>query len=396
MPDEGALPWDRLSNSCPVKAHTSQPVVVIGAGLAGCWTARTLAENGIKVVVLESGPNAASGASSNPAGIVKPFVTRSPCHAMSFYLAAYAYLLERLQQWNLNTACSFHACGVTQLVQKPYPTSMHYECVSSDNLGSTLGVQAKGNAIRFAHSGWLNPNQLCRSLLAHDAIELNCNQSVSSVEACVKEFDADHVVLATGTALSSFSQTHQLPIVPARGQISRFKVPKHQSKLKQVVSGKHYIIPDNDSVIVGATFERGVTFDDVKEADNQANLYGLQATLKGFAVDPIALDAYAGVRATTPDRLPLLGPAPNVEQCAHVYSDLHHGKSLDSYPSLPIHENLSVFSGLGSRGIVTAPYCAYLLSDYLSGGHAINPWLPLINPVRFVIRNLKKGLSAAG
>jgi len=362
MPDD-ALPWDRLFNAAALTPDPAKPVLIIGSGLAGCWTARTLAQAGVHVVVVEAGASPACGASSNPAGIVKPFVTRSPCLAMSFYLEAHAYLLQRLRDWHLDAACGFHGCGVVQLVENEYPPSAHYQCIDTDELQHALGMDAHGHAIAFTDSGWLNPLALCRALLQHELISLVCNKRVVCLKKAAAKYNAAHTVVTTGSALSAFEETQSLFITPARGQISRFKNRSGKVTLKQVVSGKHYVIPDGDTVLVGATFERGVDDDAVH------------------------------VRATTPDRLPLVGPAPDIEQCKRTYHDLHHGRAIDNYPALPVHEGLSVLGGLGSRGIVTAPFAAHLLCDHLLGGGAINLWVPLINPARFTIRQLKKGID---
>jgi len=64
---------------------------------------------------------------------------------------------------------------------------------------------------------------------------------------------------------------------------------------------------------------------------------------------------------------------------------------LAAYPCLPVHAGVFVLGGLGSRGIVTAPFAAHLLSDYMLGGRLIDQWAHLINPARFQIRQLKRG-----
>ena len=407
-----ALPWDQFALQQPVSPAQSEPVVVIGAGLAGCWMARTLAEAGVNVQVLEAGPGAASGASSNPAGIAKPFVTRGGSLAMNFYIQAHEYLRQTLRNWSLEEACQYCACGVIQLVDRPFEASKHFDNISGRQLQEALRMPYSGHGLRFANAGWLNPSALCQSLLVHERIALRTQSQAQSIERGADAkwhihlqdqtcFRTRHVVIASGVALNKLALTAHLDVIPARGQISRFslanaahtrtsppaRAPAH------VVSGKHYLIPDGDTVIVGATFERNSLDASVRADDDESNRAGLASMLPQLQIQD-AIDAFAGIRATTPDRLPLVGPLSDACACNDVYANLHHGRKLRDYPVLPIQPGIFILGGLGSRGIVTAPFAAHLLADYMIGGECIAEWASLTNPARFQIRRLKRCLVA--
>jgi len=396
------LPWDTFTQQQPVLPNQHHPVLIIGAGLAGCWMARTLAEAGIPVLVLDSASEIAAGASSNPTGIVKPFVTRRPGLAMLFYVQAHQYLLKRLEAWELRDNCSYTNCGVVQLVDKPYPDSVHYQNITADDLHSSLGTITNGHGLLFENSGWLNPSALCARLLDHARIILRTDCEVRSIKpGKVATWqidgvngpiaDADQVVIATGAALHDLPFSAHLPLTPARGQISRFEVSTPSNMPRHVINGRHYVIPDGQSVVVGASFERNSTDEAIRDVDNQANLAGLSTVAPLLKVNPVAIGAHAGIRATTPDRLPVVGPLSDSVACADIYTDIRHGRKLAAYPCLPVHAGVFVLGGLGSRGIVTAPFAAHLLSDYMLGGRLIDQWAHLINPARFQIRQLKRG-----
>ena len=370
--------------------------------------ARTLAEAGVKVLVLEAGPETASGASSNPAGIAKPFVTRGPSLAMNFYIQAHEYLRQALRDWSLEQGCQYTACGVIQLVDKPFEASRHFDNISGQQMQDALHMHYRGHGLRFADAGWLNPSALCHCLLAHERIELRTHSQTQSIERRADAqwsihlqdqtcLHASHVVIASGVSLNTLALTAHLDIMPARGQISRFSLANNAdtpaSLPRHVISGKHYLIPDGDTVIVGATFERNSLDASVRAVDDESNLAGLASMLAPLQIKG-AVDAFAGIRATTPDRLPLVGPLSDVSACNDVYADLHHGRTPGNYPALPIQPGIFILGGLGSRGIVTAPYAAYLLADYMAGGKHINEWTSLINPARFQIRRLKRRLVA--
>lgn len=324
---------------------------------------------------------------------------------MQFYSLAHAYLLERLNTLTL-TAAGFQPCGVVQLVHRAYPASELYHCLDSAETKLQIGHNSHSPSIYFPDSGWLNPQTLCQSLVDHPSIHLHLNHKVN---ACTRSNDSDkaqvwtlqftnkhqlactHLVLASGDSLSMLPETQHLPIVPARGQLSRFEIDSHTVAPRCVVSGKHYIIPDGKTILVGASFERGITHNSVLQSDHDKNRMGLSSLLPDLSINPVALGGYAGVRATTPDRMPLIGPMPDVDQCNQVYAQLHHGNPHRQYSLLPTIKGLYVLGGFGSRGIVTAPLGAKLLADYLTGMDTMESWASLVNPARFLIKQIKRG-----
>lgn len=431
---QAELPWNRYHTRTPAlrvgerpdtvdeagQQARCLPVIVLGAGLAGCWLARLLAEQGVMVMLIEAGESVASGASGNPAGIVKAHVTRSPCAAMAFHVQAVNQLLDALQSRpelaeRHGQRKLFTPCGVLQLVNRPYSDSRVYQALNSEQATRIARHPIDSPALHFVNGGWLDPAELCRRLIGHPLISLRSTSSASTLSLCHADDDspfwridfhggqprfARRLVLANGHRITDFVQTRELPIVPARGQISRFRLHGRKSAPQCVITGKHYVIPDGDSVIVGASFEREVCSTDIRETDHLANLAGLRSLLPELAVHDQALQGRAGIRATTPDRLPIAGPAPDLAAVDAAYSDLKHGRPMDQYPALPCHPGLYVLGGLGSRGIVTAPLAAQCLARRLMSTDAAaasadpaHDWTDLLNPVRFRIRDLKRGLK---
>ena len=419
------LPWNTvesslapLTDSEPPQADfdsTSgiEPIAILGAGLAGCWLARLLAERGIVVRLIDAQANVAAGASGNAAGIVKPHVTRTPCLAMDFHIAAHRCLLQQLESMpelrqGSDGDTLFNGIGVLQLIGKAYPASMHYDCLNCTEARGIAGIPLSSTALHFQDSGWLDPGALCRELVRHPGIVMSTGCHATGIARCNEplrqaywqltirqgqDVKASRLVLACGDSLGEFPQTRALPIVAARGQISRFLMKARETVPRCVISGKHYVIPDGQSVLVGATFDRDVVDDRIHLQDHARNLAGLRETLPCLQVHETASAGYAGVRATTPDRLPLVGPAPNMDRVSTVYADLKHGRTLDQYPALPCPEGLFLLGGLGSRGIVTAPMAATILADMLTGvgTESWDRWAPLLNPARFRVRDLKRG-----
>jgi len=154
---------------------------------------------------------------------------------------------------------------------------------------------------------------------------------------------------------------------PVRGQVS-FAA----SDLRPGAAiGGGYLIPTLDGYLFGATHDRGDTDTAVRSEDHQRNL-ALIASL-GPAVARAAAEAplqgRAGVRAATPDFLPLAGAVPG---------------------SAP---GLFILSGLGSRGFCTAPLLAEHVAALALGAPSPLPraLAEIVDPARFELRLARKG-----
>ena len=458
-------PWFVL----PEKPTVDEPVVVVGAGLAGCHTAFELAQRGVRVLLIDAGSDIASGASGNRLGIVKPFVTRNavqPAEAPltrgsvdsngysnsssssssssngngngngngknsdggntdkqadlsnQFYQAAFDYLLQKLSNdASLVNQSIFNACGVLQLIDKRFPDSDFYEPCDAQRASELAGVPIHSEALYFARGGYLDSYALCNSIVDHPNITVQLNCRVNRIEQRDKKWtlhlnhnDENNtlkcgtLILSSGEQLNQFTQTSELPITGARGQTSHFNTADSlPTKLRTVVTGKCYAIPQGESVVVGATFRRNSSDKNFSDDDHTQNLNHLQKMLPTLGVMSHANGGFCAVRATTPDRLPLVGPVPDFEAFKHDYNRIKDGLPEHRFPSARYQNNLYVIGGFGSRGIVSAPFCARLLAHHIStfnpsdndhlAQHNLDDWATLLHPGRFLIRALKRGTT---
>ncbi|MGB1557922.1 MAG: tRNA (5-methylaminomethyl-2-thiouridine)(34)-methyltransferase MnmD, partial [Oceanococcaceae bacterium] len=74
-------------------------VEVIGAGLAGCWQARVLAERGCQVELYDSAKGPAQGASQMPMLIVRPYARHRDTPTARFFWQAAHWAAQRSQQF---------------------------------------------------------------------------------------------------------------------------------------------------------------------------------------------------------------------------------------------------------------------------------------------------------
>jgi len=429
-------PWFKLPEPTPLEptsAKSGTPVVVVGCGLAGCHIAFELATRGIEVVLVDACDSVAGGASGNTAGIFKPFITRSPGRADQFYKVAFDFLLKRFDSnAYLREAAQFNECGVLQLFNRKYPSNDTYRVCSANEATALAGSNVSGPAVYFKRGGWLNPSTLCQALVQHHNIEPKLQHCVTAISRISNgwsvviatdsgnnkgrnaweksenskytSIECSTLILANGSNANKFGPTCELPIIAARGQTSRFSL-SGDAGLRTVVSGKRYAIPDGNSAIVGASFVRDNTNTQILRCEHEQNRAGLNALLPTLDVDPIAISGFCAVRATTPDRFPIVGPMPRISSYPQDYARLSDGLPEHRFPNASYHQGLYIIGGFGSRGIVSSPYCAKLLADHLlsstdqckfsvdEGIENLSSWSAQLHPARFKVRELRRTRS---
>jgi tRNA 5-methylaminomethyl-2-thiouridine biosynthesis bifunctional protein len=99
----------------------------------------------------------------------------------------------------------------------------------------------------------------------------------------------------------------------------------------------------------------------------------------------------ASLRATTPDRLPLIGALPDAEAAASVFAGMQKGRTVDA--DAPLLDGVFVATGYGARGFTWAPWAAEVLAARLIGAPtpASLASLRAVSPMRFVLRALRRG-----
>jgi len=298
---------------------------VIGAGLAGAAVARALALRGWRVTVLEAGPAPASGASGVPAGLFAPHISADDA-VLSRITRAGVRALIALAQQVLTRGVDWDLSGVRQLRDGADP-------------------------LLHSHAGWLRPARLVEALLATPGVQVHYGRPVKRIHAD----DRTLTVVATGHAAGELLG-HGLVLQPVAGQVS-FAPLAGSSATDMPWNGHgHFLpaVPDGEDGVfwlTGASFERDCAVVDATPADRLAHhqtnrhrlgelLPTLQPLLPGMFAD---VSDWRGVRGTSPDRLPIVGPWPNPDSTVWACT------------------------ALGARGITTAVLCADILVASLHG-----------------------------
>jgi len=415
-----ASPWfDR-----PKPRPRPDAVLILGAGLAGCSAAHALARRGIRVTLLDQASTLASGGSGNRQGALYAKLPVRPTKQGLLHSTGLGYshhLLQLLERQGLLDARHWQACGLLQLAQSDkeiarqqqlldagdYPADLVHG-VSAVQASALAGMPVPHRGLYFPTAGWVSPVHLCRALVQHPLIEVHTQIPVRTLVQCPDSLrwrlstdsgdrlEASVVIVATAGAANSLAPLAQLPLKAIRGQVSEAPVPGEQPALKTVVCGDGYIAPPMEGTYCfGATFDLHDPDIQLRDADHGSNLATLSASLPvlGQALAQGSLHGRVAFRCSTPDYLPLVGPAPNRDRYLSDYARLSRDRkwSFDTEPTH--HAGLYISVGHGSKGLLTCPIGAELLAAMIC-----NEPLPLgrtlieaMSPARFIIKNLIRG-----
>ncbi|MDA7085879.1 bifunctional tRNA (5-methylaminomethyl-2-thiouridine)(34)-methyltransferase MnmD/FAD-dependent 5-carboxymethylaminomethyl-2-thiouridine(34) oxidoreductase MnmC [Pseudomonas sp. SA3-5] len=401
----------------PAQCHSQRQALVIGAGLAGCATAASLAARGWRVTLLERHANIAEEASGNPQGVLYLKLSAHGTALSRLIVSGFGYtrrLLERLHKGR-----DWDNCGVLQLaldakeVQRQAQLAAAFPgdlLVNLDRASAAAkaGIQLPAGGLFYPQAGWVHPPTLCRLLAEQPSIRLQLHQEALELRRDGQAWQAWNgeqllasaavVVLAGAAEIKRFPCSAELPLKRIRGQISRVPATAQSSALRSVVCASGYIAPARlGEHTLGASFDFSsddLTLNSADHADNLALLeeisHDLAERLNGPRLDPAQLEGRAAFRCTSPDYLPIVGPLADRPAFLEAYAVL--AKDARQVPDVPCPwlDGLYINSGHGSRGLITAPLSGELIAAWLDAEPLPVPRdvAEACHPNRFALRTL--------
>ncbi|NAS99591.1 bifunctional tRNA (5-methylaminomethyl-2-thiouridine)(34)-methyltransferase MnmD/FAD-dependent 5-carboxymethylaminomethyl-2-thiouridine(34) oxidoreductase MnmC [Pseudomonas syringae pv. actinidifoliorum] len=415
-PVPSAKPW--FARPTPLAGE--RKALVIGAGLAGCATAQSLAQRGWQVSLLERHAAPAQEASGNPQGVLYLKLSAHGTALSQLILSGFGHTRRQLER--LQRGVEWDACGVLQLtfddkealrqqqLAEAFPESLLH-LLDQPAAEVQSGIALNSGGLFYPEGGWVHPPALChaqiqhaniRLIAHHHALELRRVDDQWQVWSDAQLIDSAPVVVLAGAAdIKQFSQSAEVPLKRIRGQITSLPQTGASAALRTVVCAEGYVAPARlGEHTLGASFD----FNSVDLPPNVADHLGNLALLQEISADlasrleaadrpPEQLQGRAAFRCTSPDYLPIVGPLADREAFVQAYAAL--GKDARQVPDItcPWLDGLYVNSGHGSRGLITAPLCAELIAAWLD-----NEPLPLprsvaeaCHPNRFALRGLIRG-----
>lgn len=158
-----------------------------------------------------------------------------------------------------------------------------------------------------------------------------------------ENWKASHIVFAEGFGVKQNPYFNNIPLTGSKGEILTIKAP--DLKIDYAIKSSVFVIPlGNDLYNVGSTYNN----EDKTQEPTDIAKEELISKLKTFIkCDFEVVNHVAGIRPTVKDRRPLVG------------------RHLE-------HENLYILSGLGTRGVMIAPYVADQLFQFIENGDELD------------------------
>ncbi len=252
------------------------------------------------------------------------------------------------------------------------------------------GARLSGPALFHGLAGTVDPPGLCRFLAGETELQ---RQTWDGPEPD----GPDLTILANGLGALTAPDGHALGLRASLGHIAVF--PGTGGPARPVTYGGYMAPLPGGGVAMGATYDpvapQAVRADAPIQPDALERIRALASGPVPDLLDTVDCtnpNLRAAYRATTPDHMPLAGALPNEGSYISAYRDLHKYGNNAVYPRAEYWHSLYVFTGLGSRGLTTAPLAAELIASQICG----DPWpveraiADALHPARTLIRALKQ------
>ncbi|OEH92953.1 glycine oxidase ThiO [Bacillus solimangrovi] len=328
-------------------------VIIVGGGVIGCSIAFYLSKAGKKVLLLEKDQIGlkSSSAAAGMLGVQAELKEFSPIYPLARRSALlFPDLHQELKEltgidigYRVNGAmkpalsddefAQFSKTAAWQQAQGE--TAQMLSTSDTLSLEPSLSESIKG-AIYFPNEAQVSPYPLVRAFAmgairygakieeAQEVLEVvRDGQEVTSVITSNGSYKADHVVVATGVWGNNpaISHSNNLELYPLKGEALSLKVSTpilHTT----VFTESCYLTPKTaDEIYIGAT-EKPYCYDTTPTVNGIHQLLNTAKCLLPALGEAKIDRMWAGLRPTTPDHMPYISKAPNIDNLWYAFG--HH------------------------------------------------------------------------
>ncbi len=425
-------PFNDNRQACSTRGGSNKPeqASVIGNGLAGAIMALKLVNENIVVDLYWQGDKPADGASGAPIGGFYPQLNAQNNYASRLQLASFLYAKSFYTHLASQTMFDYDWCGALQLGFNAntetrlakldnlalWPKDIAH-IVSAEQATQIANLDVPYNCLYMPEAGWISPASLVQACLNEanktGLLHLHSNSTLvdyTHINDAQIQLNIEHeervqvrntqcLVLATGASTKSLL-ADTVPLRLTRGQVELVKSEGSLRNLQTLLCHKGYLTPAlNEVHALGSTYVKQDTNTETRHSETQQNFAMHADSMRDASwIDELNKHqthpqnyARAAVRCSSPDHLPVVGAVPSTAQFNEL-ADLYKALPLQRYQVPSVEQNVFVLSGLGSRGLTTAPLLAELLTSQI-----VNRPLPLpgdllnaLQPNRFIVRSLIK------
>jgi glycine/D-amino acid oxidase-like deaminating enzyme len=351
--------------------------LIIGQGLAGTILAQTLLQKGKSVIIIDN--QELSKASRVAAGLYNPVVFKRLVKSwMADELIPFMDKFYSEAETQLKTKF-YHAKQIVKLFTEnnerefwlkktgedvgKYLSKNIYNDFLSDIIYDPLGASEVTHAGNLNTLSFLNSYReyfKSRNILSEEKFEYE-KLIIAKDSAGYKDLSAKKIIFCEGYKSIDNPFFDWLPFKLTKGEIITIKLDQGKKiPSEKVINKGVFILPlADDEYKVGATYE----WNDLTEESTEKGKSELNEKLQKVLKIPYKIiDHQAGIRPTVSDRRPMLG--------------LH-----------PEYSVLGIFNGMGTKGVMLAPFFAGHFVDFLEDDTQLNKEVDI---TRFVSKNYKR------
>jgi len=312
-------------------SDTKNSILIIGGGLIGLSIAYEFARNNFKVSVLSK--NRSESAGFVAAGMLATHAEGLEEELLKFGQQSQSLIPEWIKNIEKDSGieCGLRKCGIVVPFKNikdlnEFPTSKYGKYLNQTDLKKEInGINSIWkHGLFFEQDGQIdNRRRLMRALeracSMHEVkfqegsevkelkIERNkiIGAKVLNATGELKEINCEKAILCSGAWSKKI--LNKIPIFPVKGQMLSIQGPSNF--LKRVLFGpKTYLVPRDDGlIVVGATVEKDVEFD---QGNTPSGINQLQDGIKNLIPEANnwpEMEHWWGFRPCTPDFKPIIG-----------------------------------------------------------------------------------------
>ncbi|ADV46749.1 NAD(P)/FAD-dependent oxidoreductase [Nitratifractor salsuginis] len=351
-------------------------ICVIGAGIAGIMAAYFLREAGEEVLLIDRSDVPASGGSGAAGAFISPKIGKGgPLQELTNEAFAFAHFFYRER-----FAEHFHGDGVLRIPKNPedeerfklYEPFNYRPYERWDHAkAEAVGLHNVPGGFYFPEAGDADAPELCRAVVRELRLEqmdveaLEYREGLWHIISAARKIKAEHVVLATGyeSELLDLRYMGIKGLWGSRGDYAtrrEFPISLHKDfSLSSTRRGR---------IKLGATHVKHPNPCMACDGRPLASLEAKAAQITDTS-DFRLIETFCGMRSTSRDHFPLVGPVVDVPAMLAEYPAITRGAKAP----LRYLPNLSIFNGLGGRGFVFAPLMAKRLAEHITTGTPLDP-----------------------
>ena len=334
--------------------------LIVGQGLAGTMLAFEMLDRGMDFRILQS--SSKSKASMVAAGMINPLVFKRLTKSWKVD-ELLPVMKERYQQLEqLLNESFFHQKQILKPLssqekeswkeKKQHPEYSKYIGAISD-MSPIKGLTEMAAYGIVEQAGYLNLSLFLekaelyfrqKKLLLNENFNVGDIQKNSIITFGPSKLEADKVVLCEGYHLFRNPLLRFVKMNPAKGEVLLIHAPRLSEEY--IINKKVFVLPvGNHYFKVGSTYE----WEDLTEKPTEKGRQSILQRLNDLvSVEYTIVGHWAGVRPTIADRRPVLGQHPEYGQ-------------------------VFVFNGLGTKGVMLAPYFAREMCKSLIDANSVLP-----------------------